>query len=63
MDNNRKIIEDFQLKYPTGAERAAALRKMSYMQIQRLIDAAPSPYAKNSYAKYLKDKPSGKNNS
>ena len=49
-----KIIEDFQKRYPTKAEKESALRKMSNEDIDKLIDANPNVYAKVFYKKFKK---------
>lgn len=47
-----KIIDNFQKKYPTKAEKETALRGMSDAQIDRLIDASTNVQAKIFYSKF-----------
>ena len=47
-----KIIDDFQQKYPTRADKEKALRRMSDSQIDKLISANPNVQAKIFYSKF-----------
>ena len=49
-----KIIEEFQKKYPTKAEKEKALAEMSNEQIDELIKAASNIQAKIFYSKFKK---------
>lgn len=48
------IIEDFQKKYPTRAEKEKALRNMTNEQIDELIKASTNVQAKIFYASFKK---------
>lgn len=48
------IIEEFQRKYPTKAEKEEALKNMSNEQIDELIKASESTYGKIWYASFKK---------
>ena len=47
-----KLIEDFQKKYPTKAEKENALRGMSNAEIDRLIEASTNIQGKIFYSKF-----------
>ena len=47
-----KVIEDFQKKYPTRADKEKALRGMSNAQIDKLINASSSIQGKNFYSQF-----------
>ena len=47
-----KLIEDFQKKYPTKAEKEKALSEMSNAEIDRLIKASTNVQAKIFYSKF-----------
>lgn len=51
----RDIIEEFQLKYPTKAEKKQALTEMSNAEINELINAAHNIQAKIFYSSFLKE--------
>lgn len=46
------IIEDFQKKYPTKAEKEKALRGMSNAQIDKLINASTNTQGKIFYSQF-----------
>lgn len=47
-----KIIEDFQKKYPTKADKEKALRGMSNAQIDKLIAASSNTQGKIFYSSF-----------
>ena len=53
---NSKIIDDFQKKYPTKAEKERALRGMSDAQIDKLINASSNTQGKIFYSQFKSDK-------
>ena len=52
MDNN--IIETFQKKYPTRAEKEKALNNMTNAQIDELINVSNNIQAKIFYSSFKK---------
>jgi hypothetical protein len=53
-NETKDIIEEFQAKYPTKAEKEEALRGMSNDQIDELIAASSNIQAKIFYASFKK---------
>ena len=49
-----QIIEEFQNKYPTKADKERALRNMSNEEIDELINASGNIQAKIFYASFKK---------